>query len=122
VAGVTFEETGSKQLAAAVDGIADGLDDLTAAAATTVHLVVARARQAAPVRTGNLARSIRGDPTGSTATIGTAVSYGLPVHFGVPSHNQRPQPFLFQAVDAEQARIVDAYTDDVQDLIDKEVS
>jgi phage gpG-like protein len=109
------------QLKAGLAGIAAGLQDLEDAADDAAATVVARARRLAPVATGRLAQSIRGDHTGSTATAGTSVRYGLPVHFGVPSRSQRPRPFLFQAVDAETKSIVAAYTKDVDRLIGEKV-
>lgn len=116
-----LSETGSAELAAGLAAIGDGLDDLDGASAATVDIVVARARRSAPTDTGALGRSITGRGSGSTATIGTKLEYGLPVHFGVPSRNQRPQPFLHQAVQAEQNRIVDAYTTDINRLIETKV-
>jgi len=116
-----LSEKGSDDLASALGAIGDGLDDLDAAADATVTIVVARARRLAPSDTGALARSISGRGTGSTATIGTRISYGLPVHFGVPSHSQRPRPFLHQAVEAEKADIVAEYTKDVNRLIEQKV-
>lgn len=116
-----LSETGSAELAAGLTAIGDGLESLDGASSATTSIVVARARRLAPSDTGALSRSIQGRGTGSTATIGTSVSYGLPVHFGVPSHHQRPQPFLHQAVTAEQARILDAYTTDVNRLIEQKV-
>lgn len=116
-----LSETGSTELANGLTAIGDGLNHLDGASADTVTIVVARARRLAPSDTGNLSRSITGSGSGSTATIGTSVSYGLPVHFGVPSRGQRPRPFLFQAVEAEQFRIVDAYTRDVSRLIESKV-
>ena len=116
-----LSEKGADDLATALGKIGDGLDDLDDAADATVTLVVSRARRLAPVDTGALSRSISGRGTGSTATIGTSISYGLPVHFGVPSRGQRPRPFLHQAVEAEQAHIVDAYTTDVNRLIEQKV-
>jgi len=116
-----LSEKGSAELATALTKIGDGLDDLDAAADRTVTIVVARARRLAPVDTGRLSRSIEGRGTGSTATIGTNVAYGLPVHFGVPSHGQHPRPFLHKAVEAETAHIVEAYTKDVNRLIEQKV-
>jgi hypothetical protein len=112
-----LSEKGSDELATALTKIADGLDDVT----PDGDVVVARARRLAPVDTGALSHSIRGTGTGATATIGTSSSYGLPVHFGVPRRNQRAQPFLHQAVEAEQRSIVDEYTKDVAALIEQKV-
>ena len=97
--------------------LAKGLDDVT----PDSDVIVARARRLAPVDTGALSRSIRGTGDGGTATVGTSSRYGLPVHFGVPSRNQRPRPFLFQAVEAERSEILDAYAKDVQALIETKV-
>ena len=116
-----LSETGSDDLAAGLTAIGTGLAHLDVAAADTVNIVVSRARRLAPVNTGALSRSITGRGTGSTATIGTKSEYGLPVHFGVPSRGQHPRPFLHQAVEAEQSRIVDAYTTDVNRLIESKV-
>jgi hypothetical protein len=118
---VPLTEKGAVPLASALGGIADGLDDLAGGARAAVDLIVARARKLAPVDTGKLSGSMRGTGDGSTATVGSSVAYGLPVHFGVPSRGQRPRPFLHQAVDAEQTRIVDAYTTDVSRLIEQKV-
>jgi X-X-X-Leu-X-X-Gly heptad repeat protein len=118
---MSLSETGSAELAAGLSQIASGLDQLDGAANNTVTILVARARRLTPVKTGALSASITGHGVGSTATVGTSLSYGLPVHFGVPSHNQQPRPFLFQAVTAETARIVDAYTADVNRLIEQKV-
>ena len=114
-------ETGSDQVAAALSGIAAGLDDLDEASSATVRLVVARARRMVPLNTGRLSRSIRGTSTGSTATIGTNVPYALPVHFGVPARNIAPTPFLLGALASERARILDAYTANVDRLIEQKV-
>lgn len=114
-------EHGADELVSGLGGIADGLKNLEDGADIAVTLIVNRARKSAPVDTGRLSSSIRGHATGSTATVGTTVSYGLPVHFGVPSRNQRPRPFLFQAVDAEQKRIVDGYRDDINRLIEQKI-
>lgn len=114
-------ETGSDVLAAGLSQIAAGLEQLDGAAQDAVSIVVGRARRLAPARTGALSRSITGKASGSTATIGTRISYGMPVHFGVPSRHQSPRPFLHQAVEAETSRIVDAYTTDVSRLIESKV-
>lgn len=110
-------ETGSDQLVRGVDGIAAGLADIP----VPVDVIVARARNLAPVDTGNLSRSIRGRTDAGTSSVGSPVAYGLPVHFGVPSRGQRPRPFLHQAVTAETARVVAQYTDDVAALIERNV-
>jgi phage gpG-like protein len=114
-------EKGSAELASALTAISHGLDDLDQAADDTVTLVVARARRLAPTKTGALARSITGRGSGSTATIGAGADYAGAIHSGVPSHGIRPTPFLYDAVEAERGRILDAYADNVQTLIERKV-
>ena len=109
-----LQEHGSAELASALDGIAAGLDQLDVAATDTVNIVVSRARPLAPRATGALSRSIVGRGTGSTATIGTIVAYGRPSISVCRPSIMRPRPFLTQAVDAEQFRILDAYAADVK--------
>lgn len=118
---MALTEKGSAELAAALNGIGNGLTDLDQAADDTVTLVVARARRLAPTDTGALVRSISGRGTGSTATIGAGAPHAGPVHGGVPSRGIRPQPFLTGAVTAERDRILGAYTRNVQTLINRKV-
>lgn len=112
---------GDDELIAAMGKIADGLTELSDGPTQAAQAVADRARALAPKLTGRLAKSIRGEAANGVAMVGTNISYGVPVHYGVPAHNQRPQPFLFQAVDAEAKDILDAWTKDVQALIDKSV-
>lgn len=112
---------GDAELRAALGVIADGLTQLPAAPQDTAALVAADARSHAPRRTGRLASSITGRAGRNTAEIGTPVAYGWPVHQGVPRRGQRAQPFLRNALVAQQARILDAWAADIQRLIDKAV-
>jgi hypothetical protein len=118
---VPLTERGATELVESFDAIAAGLDDLTGAAGETVDLLVHRARTLAPRATGELARSIRGDVTGSTATVTARAAHAGPVHFGVPKRGIRARPFLHRALELERGDVLDAYTADVQRLIDKAV-
>lgn len=65
--------------------------------------IEARAKQAAPVRTGNLRNSIQTDveSDGLTAHVGTAVEYAAYVEFG--TRRMAPRPFLAPAAEAVRA-------------------
>lgn len=119
--GVSVRVRGDAELAAALTAIGGGLGHLEAGAARAAEILAADARGRAPKRTGTLAASIRGRAQGSAATVGTPVRYGRPVHSGVPSRNQRPQPFLAEAVKAQDSAILAAYAKDAQALIDRSV-
>lgn len=108
---------GDAELVAGLAAIGDGLDHLDDAQRAAAEIVLADARGRAPKRTGTLARS--GQVT--RGVVGFGVRYGIPVHFGVPSRNQRPQPFLANAVKAQTTAVVGAYTKSVQALIDRSV-
>ena len=110
---------GDAELVAGLAADGDGLAHLDGAARAAAEILELDARGRAPKRTGTLAASIRGTTRGGTATVGTAVRYGLPVHFGVPSRNQRPQPFLLEAVRAQDTAVLAAYVKDTQALIDR---
>lgn len=112
---------GGPALAAGLSGVAAGLDHLDGAARATAELLELDARGRAPKRSGKLAGSIRGTARDGTATVGTPVPYGLPVHFGVPSRNQRGQPFLADAVRAQDSAILAVWARDAQRLIDEEI-
>jgi hypothetical protein len=112
---------GGPQLVAGLEAIAAGLEHLDEAARVTAELLELDARGRAPKRSGALARSVKGTAHGMKATVGTPVSYGLPVHFGVPSRNQRAQPFLADAVRAQDTAVLAAWARDTQRLIDEAV-
>src|SRR4029450_10465263 len=107
---------GGRELGAGVHAVAAGLDHLDGAARATAELLELDARGRAPKRTGALARSIKGTARDGKASVGTPSPYGLPGHFGVPSRGQRAQPFLLDAVKAQDSAILDAWARDTQRL------
>lgn len=110
------EVEGDELLRATLGRVADNLDNLPKAGETGGRAVQQRAQSAAPVATGALARSIRAEATGNEITVGTPVPYGRFQEYGtatVPA-----SPYLRPALEAATTQIVDAYTGEIQDLLE----
>ena len=114
--------TGAKELRKAMKGA--GREDLKAAL-KAAHLAIAKdiageAAKRAPRRSGNLARSVRGLGTATSARIAggsKAVPYAGVVHYGWPAHNIAANSFVTDAVSdrmdearASYEKAVDAIT------------
>ncbi|MEY2580525.1 MAG: hypothetical protein QOE09_374 [Ilumatobacteraceae bacterium] len=75
-----------------------------------------------PRRTGKLASSIRAGATIKSGVVraGRAkLPYARIVHFGNPKTRQRPQPFLYEALDHRRNEVGDAWAAAVERIIDK---
>jgi HK97 gp10 family phage protein len=75
-----------------------------------------------PVRTGQLASTLRASGTQKSARVraGTKrVPYAAPIHFGWPARNISPQPFLYDALDKRRNEVVDIYEKRLSALIRK---
>jgi len=113
---VRAEVEGDTALAASLNRVAGELDELQAAGTAGGQAVKQRAQADAPVDTGTLARSIRADATGETITVGAYAEYARFQEFGtvyVPA-----SPYLRPALEAAQNQIVDAYTGEIQKLLE----
>lgn len=110
------EVEGDEALSASLRRVAGELDNLQAASAAGAQAIRARAQSAAPVDTGTLARSIRADFTGETITVGAYVEYARFQEFGTVY--VAASPYLRPALEAAQTQIVDAYTGEIQKLLE----
>ena len=119
--GPTVEVEGAAELARALRGISDGLDDLSATNTKAANLVAPVARRLAPRLTGALAGSIRAEGNREGAEVGTPISYGWPVHSGVPARGIAGVPFIADAWTQTEHVWMAVYEDDVQRLIDTQV-
>jgi hypothetical protein len=84
--------------------------------------VAQTARQKVPRRSGALAGSIRSSGqarTGVVRTGGARIPYAGPIHFGWAEHNIRPQPFLYDALDARADDIARRWADELEKLVRK---
>ena len=110
-----FRVDGDQALAASLHRVAGELDEMQTAGIAGGQAVKQRAQAAAPVRTGALARSVRADATGDTITVGAYVEYARFQEFGtvhVPA-----SPYLRPALEASQTQIVNAYTGEIEKLL-----
>lgn len=84
--------------------------------------VASNAEARAPRRSGRLAASIRPQGTqreGRVAAGRASVPYAGPIHWGWKARNIEPQPFLTDALEAEQNTILDIYLVETDRLIDR---
>ena len=112
---LTVTVEGDAELRASLGRVAANLDNLTTAGETGGRAVQTRAVSAAPVLTGALARSIRAEATGNTITVTAAARYAAFQEYGtatVPA-----SPYMRPALEAATTTIVDAYTGQIQDLL-----
>lgn len=97
------------------------------------------ARAYIPIRTGNLAASVREAATKTSARVKAggrlssaqraivggysagvgSVEYAGPIHFGWPARRIKPQPFFYEAIDKRRVEIARRYTELVEKLIKK---
>lgn len=113
---------GDRELRAALNGVEDGLKDLSATNSRVANVVAPVARRYAPRLTGRLGESVRGEGTRDGAQVGTDVTYGWPVHSGVPARGIAGVPFVTEAWDKTEPLWTGMYAHDVQGLIDKQVT
>ena len=123
----TVRIEGLKEVNRALRGLSndlkDGLKDTHRRAG---EIVAQGARQIAPVRTGNLLKTIRSNPTqrqgrvaiGNGRAIG-GVPYAGPIHFGWPARRIVPQPFVYDALDSRVNEVRKNYETAIDRLIVK---
>ena len=108
----------NKQLLELDDHLIVEMKAINKNAAETVAI---EARGRVPRASGMLGDSIR---AGSTARSGTvragnkSVLYAGPIHFGWPRHHITPQPFLWDALDAQRGAVLAEYEKNLKHLID----
>lgn len=107
---------GEAELRATLSRVAERLDDLPTAGQAAGQAIRSRASSAASVETGALARSITAEWTGNEVTVGSPIPYAPYQEYGtatVPA-----SPYLRPALEAAQTAIVDAYTGEIQQLLE----
>lgn len=95
------------------------LKDLNADAAQEVAKT---ARTLVPRRTGTLAESIRSSGTNRFGVVRAgkaSVPYGAPIHWGWAKRHIKPQPFLYEALDARADEVVERYAMQLDELLDR---
>jgi len=105
----------------------DGITQLKALHKALADDVAGTARTKVPVRSGRLQASIRGAGLQTKALVRagnnrksmSGVPYALPIHFGWSARNIRPQPFLYEALDARRQEVIGTYNAEIKSLIKK---
>jgi HK97 gp10 family phage protein len=113
---VRTEVEGAAELQASLSRVAANLDNLPTAGQAGGRAVQQRAASGAPVRSGALARSIRAEATGNEITVGSAVRYAAFQEYGTV--HTPASPYLRPALEASTSTIVDAYTGEIQGLLE----
>lgn len=88
----------------------------------TAEPVARAAEPRAPRKSGRLAASTRAQGTqreGRVAAGKASVPYAGPIHWGWKARNIEPQPFLTDALAAEEATVIDIYMEETDRLIDR---
>lgn len=120
--GVRFEVEGLRKTLRAMEsaGVAAGdLKDLMGAIGQTV---LAAARPRVPVRSGALEASLRAGRAKTKAVVragGARVPYAGVIHYGWPAHHIAPQPFLTDALAAEQRQVFSQLEEGLSELLRK---
>lgn len=94
----------------------DVKDELKGLHAEGANLVLEEALKKVPVRTGTLKATVRAASLQTRGEVRAGykrVPWAGPIHFGWPARNIRPQPFLYDAIDARREQVLDAYYDAV---------
>lgn len=108
------------------------IKEITEANKESGNIVAAQARQMAPVRSGNLRKTIRvaGVSTHVAIRVGTkSVPYANPIHWGwfydrdnSIRKNIKPNPFMARALGYTRAEVFDTYVKNIKRLIDSVTS
>lgn len=110
---------GGRALRTALRQAEGNLKDLTALNQQAATIVIRRAEQKAPRRTGALKRSLTPARAATRATVRSNLVYAGVIHFGWPARNIPANPFVFQAAQATEREWAPLYTKGMQDLCDQ---
>lgn len=90
-----------------------------AVAKDAAEIVATQARGDAPRRSGTLAGTVKAGATQSFGYVRAFTPYSGVIHFGWPRHHIKPNPFIYDALDARADEVLKAYEDRMEELIDK---
>lgn len=114
VAGATLE--GGDQLVAGLDRAAGELEQL--APPPVADLVAGAVRALAPVKSGELERSVQASVSAGVVTVQATARHALPTEGGVPSRHIKAQPFMNPGLGDVEPQVVDLYTAEAQRVLD----
>lgn len=117
---VTVE--GARELRATMKRAGDDLGDLKDAHAEVANYVAGAARSAAPIASGRLAASIRGNRAAASAVVkagSAAVPYAGPIHWGWPARNVAAQPFLTATAAETEPHWTETYLAAIRRIVER---
>lgn len=121
--GSRIQIEGLKETQRALREMSDDLrDEMKPTHKAAAEVIVEGSKRYVPVRSGRLASSIRAVATRTSGRVragSAAVPYAGPIHFGWPARRIKPQPFIYDAMDARRQEVYDLYAQRIYGLIDK---
>lgn len=120
--GPVIEVEGARELRRTLARAGHEIDDMVAANAEVSAFVAARAKSAAPRRSGRLASSVRGNKAKSSAVVragGARVVYAGVIHYGWARHNIEPQPFLVNTAHSTELQWREIYLRNINKALSK---
>lgn len=116
MSGADVQITRGARIPRDVQRAAQRVGDLTDTNREIATRMVRYARDEAPIRTGRLSQSIRVQTTTrGSLQVGASTVYAGVIHWGWPRRNIAPNHFLTRAL--AQARVVEVYEDDIDELL-----
>lgn len=121
--GAKIQIAGLKETQKALRDMGDDLrDEMKSTHKAAAEVIVEGSKRYVPVRSGQLAASIRAIATRTSGKVragSAAVPYAGPIHFGWPARRIKPQPFIYDAMDVRRQEVYDIYAKRIYGLIDK---
>lgn len=121
MAGARVTVEGLPQLRRQLRQFQGNADDLKEANAAVAAFVANEAARRAPVRSGRLAASVRGNRAVGRAQVragGARVPYAGPIHYGWPARGIEPRPFVPDAAQATEGAWLPLYEAALQRAVD----
>lgn len=117
---VTVRVDGARRLRRDLRAVAGDLEDLKAANGKVAAIVAGAVD--APVKSGRLAASVRGNRAAGRATVsagGASLPYAGPIHYGWPAHGIEGNPFITDAAQRTESTWLPAYEADLARATDR---
>lgn len=114
--------TGIEEVTKLLNQVVNNLESMTSANKEISQTLSSKASAMAPRRTGALASSVKGNPSGQKAQImagSNAVPYAGVQEYGWPAKNIQAQPYLRPAVNDNMGYIIERYSKEIKDVIKK---
>jgi hypothetical protein len=118
----TVEVEGARELRASMKRAGEDLGDLKDAHAEVASYVAVAARSAAPVVSGRLAATIRGNRAAASAVVkagGAAVPYAGPIHWGWAARGIAPNEFLAATAAETEPHWTETYLAAIERIVAK---